>query len=80
MHIPYKGGPPATTDVVAGQVPIGFAPIPLVRVLRAPELAAQFRAQCVEPAHSTPQEFFATIEADLKKWGKVIAEAGIKGE
>jgi tripartite-type tricarboxylate transporter receptor subunit TctC len=52
----------------------------LVRVLRAPELAAQFRAQGVEPAHSTPQEFFATIEADLKKWGKVIAEAGIKGE
>ncbi len=27
VHIPYKGGPPATTDLVAGQVPIGFAPI-----------------------------------------------------
>ena len=144
VHIPYKGGPPATTDVVAGQVPIGFAPIPsflphiasgrlrglavtglerspslpslptvseaglpgfemspwfgvlapagtpreivmklnaeLVRSLRGPDIAGQFRAQGVEPAHSTPQEFFATIEADLKKWGKVIAEAGIRGE
>jgi tripartite-type tricarboxylate transporter receptor subunit TctC len=144
VHIPYKGGPPATTDVVAGQVPIGFAPIPsflphiasgrlrglavtglersaslpslptvseaglpgfemnpwfgvlapagtprdivtklnaeLVRILRSPDIAAQFRAQGVEPAHSTPQEFLAVIEADLKKWGKVIAEAGIRGE
>jgi tripartite-type tricarboxylate transporter receptor subunit TctC len=52
----------------------------LVRILRAPDIAAQFRAQGVEPAHSTPQEFLAVIEADLKKWGKVIAEAGIRGE
>jgi len=144
VHIPYKGGPPATTDVLAGQVPIGFAPIPsflphitsgklrglavtglqrsptlpslptvnesglpgfemspwfgvlapagtspeivsrlnteLVRILRSPEIAAQFAAQGVEPAYSTPDEFLALIKADLKKWGKVIAEAGIKGE
>jgi tripartite-type tricarboxylate transporter receptor subunit TctC len=144
VHIPYKGGPPATADVVAGEVPIGFAPIPsflphitsgrlrglavtglqrspslpslptvseaglpafemnpwfgvlapagtprdvvmtlnaeLVRILRAPDIAAQFSAQGVEPVHSTPQEFAALIEADLKKWGKVIAEAGIRGE
>jgi tripartite-type tricarboxylate transporter receptor subunit TctC len=144
VHIPYKGGPPATTDLVAGQVPIGFAPIPsfapqiksgrlrglavtslqrspllpnvptvsesglggfemspwfgilapaatspevinrlnveLVRVLRTPEIARQFADQGVEPAHSTPAEFAAVIRADLQKWGKVIADAGIKGE
>jgi len=144
VHIPYKGGPPATTDLVAGQVPIGFAPIPsflphiasgklrglavtglqrsptlpslptvnesglpgfemspwfgvlapagtsidivarlnteLVRVLRSPDVATQFGAQGVEPAYSTPDEFLGVIKADLKKWGKVIAEAGIKGE
>jgi tripartite-type tricarboxylate transporter receptor subunit TctC len=144
VHIPYKGGPPATTDVVAGQVPIGFAPIPsflphitsgrlrglavtglerspslpslltvseaglpgfemspwfgvlapagtsaeiigrlnaeLVRILRSSDVATQFSAQGVEPAYSTPDEFLGVIKADLKKWGKVIAEAGIKGE
>ena len=27
VHVPYKGGAQATTDLVAGQVPVGFAPI-----------------------------------------------------
>ena len=144
VHVPYKGGPPATTDVVAGQVPIGFAPIPsfaphvasgrlrglavtslqrspllagvptvheagltgfemspwfgvlapaatppeiaaklngeLVRVLRTPDIAQQFAAQGVEAAYSTPDEFAAVVRADLQKWGRVIAEAGIKGD
>lgn len=31
VHIPYKGGAPATTDLVAGQVPIAFAPIASLR-------------------------------------------------
>ena len=52
----------------------------LVRILRSPDVAGQFSAQGVEPAYSTPEEFLALIKADLGKWGKVIAEAGIKGE
>jgi len=144
VHIPYKGGAPAATDLVAGQVPIGFAPIAsllphigsgrvrglavtglqrsaalpnlptvsegglggfemspwfgvlapagtpadivaklnqeLVKILRSPEVATQLAAQGVEPAHSTPDEFLAVIKGDLQKWGKVIGEAGIKGE
>ena len=36
VHIPYKGSAPATTDLVAGQVPIGFMPIATV----APHLAS----------------------------------------
>ena len=144
VHIPYKGGPPATVDLVAGQVPIGFAPIAsllphiasgklrglavsglersaslpnlptvseaglggfemspwfgalapagtpadvvaklnqeLVKILRSVDVAKQFAAQGVEPAHSTPDEFLALIKSDLQKWGKVISEEGIKGE
>ena len=144
VHIPYKGGPPATTDLVAGQVPIGFAPIPsfaphilsarlrglavtslqrspllpqvptvseagltgfemnpwfgilapagtppeviaklnaeLVKILKAPDIAQQFAAQGVDPAHSSPEELAAVIRNDLQKWGRVIRKEGIKGE
>jgi tripartite-type tricarboxylate transporter receptor subunit TctC len=54
--------------------------VELVRILRSPDIATQFRAQGVEPAHSSPDEFLALIKTDLRKWGKVIVEAGIKGE
>jgi tripartite-type tricarboxylate transporter receptor subunit TctC len=144
VHIPYKGGAPATIDLVGGQVPVAFAPIAsllphiasgrvrglgvtslqrspslpklptiaegglagfemnpwfgilgpaglapdivsrlnteLVRILRSADIAAQLAAQGAEPAHSTPDEFSALIRSDLQKWGKVIAEAGIRGE
>jgi tripartite-type tricarboxylate transporter receptor subunit TctC len=143
-HIPYKGGAPATTDLVAGQVPIAFGPIApvlphiasgrvrglavtglqrsaalpslptiseaglggfemnpwfgvlapagtaaevlarlnveLVRILRVPDIATQLSAHGVEPAHSTADEFATVIKTDLRKWGKVIREAGIQGE
>ncbi len=36
VHIPYKGGAPATIDLVAGQVPIAFAPIASI----LPQMAA----------------------------------------
>lgn len=30
IHVPYKGAPAAATDVVAGQVPVAFAGVPIV--------------------------------------------------
>ena len=144
VHIPYKGGAPATVDLLAGEIPVGFAPIAsmlphmaagrlrglavsglqrsaslpdmptiseaglagfemnpwfgvlapagtsgeviarlnveLVRILRDADTAAQFAAQGVEPAHSTPEAFAALIRSDLRKWSGVIREAGIRGE
>jgi tripartite-type tricarboxylate transporter receptor subunit TctC len=144
VHIPYKGSAPATIDLVAGQVPIGFMPIAtaaphlasgrlraigvtslqrsrslpsvptmseaglvgfemnpwfgvlapaatpaeiiaklnteLMRVLRSPEIVQQLAPHGIDVVHSSPEEFVAVIRGDLQKWGKVIREAGIKGE
>ncbi|HYC45272.1 MAG TPA: tripartite tricarboxylate transporter substrate binding protein [Burkholderiales bacterium] len=52
----------------------------LVRILRAPDFATQLAAHGVDATHSTPDEFGAVLRSDLQKWGKVIREAGIKGE
>ncbi|MBI2223603.1 MAG: hypothetical protein HYU44_01340 [Betaproteobacteria bacterium] len=52
----------------------------LVRILRGPDIVAQFAEQGVESAHSTPGEFAALIRSDLQKWEKVIEEAGIPRE
>jgi tripartite-type tricarboxylate transporter receptor subunit TctC len=52
----------------------------LVRVLRSPHVVQQLTPHGVDVVHSSPEEFVAVIRDDLQKWGKVIREAGIKGE
>jgi tripartite-type tricarboxylate transporter receptor subunit TctC len=52
----------------------------LVRILKSGDIAAQFAAQGVQIAHSSPAQFLVVIQSDLEKWRKVIAEAGIKAE
>jgi tripartite-type tricarboxylate transporter receptor subunit TctC len=38
----------------------------------------QLLAQGVEARSSTPEQFGAFIKSETAKWGKVIADAGIK--
>ena len=45
-----------------------------------PEFAKQLTAMGLEPASSTPAEFHAMIAAELKRWTRVIKEAGITAE
>ena len=52
----------------------------IARLVRVPEIIRQFNAQGVEPTSSAPEEFAAIIRADFAKWGKVVREAGIRGE
>jgi tripartite-type tricarboxylate transporter receptor subunit TctC len=51
----------------------------VVASLNAPEARDALLAQGAEPMPTTPQEFDAFLKAEIRKWGKVIKEAGIKG-
>jgi tripartite-type tricarboxylate transporter receptor subunit TctC len=51
----------------------------VVASLKTPEARDALLAQGAEPMPTTPQEFDAFVKAEIRKWGKVIREAGIKG-
>ena len=80
LHIPYKGGPPAMNDVLAGQVPMMFnnlpAVVPMVRggKLRALAVAAPQRSRLL-PDVPTMEEaglkgYVSTV------WNGVFVRAG----
>ena len=46
--------------------------------LRAPEVAAAWRPQGVDPLDGGPDEFASLLAAELKRWGDVAAAAGLK--
>jgi len=50
----------------------------VVAVLSTPEARDQLLVQGAEPTPTTPQEFDAFLKSEIKKWGRVIKEAGIK--
>jgi len=49
-----------------------------VHALQDPAIKERFISDGGETVGSTPEEFAAVIRADLKKWGKMVKEAGIK--
>jgi tripartite-type tricarboxylate transporter receptor subunit TctC len=142
VHVAYKGGGPAMTDVIGGQVSLMFdqiltslphaqsgklralavttaqrspaAPqIPTIaeaalpgyavttwhgllapagtsreivnrlsgesaKVLQGADIRERFATQGVDPVSSTPEQFAAMMKAELEKWRKVVAQAGVK--
>jgi tripartite-type tricarboxylate transporter receptor subunit TctC len=52
----------------------------VVRIVNAPELKAKLAAQGIMIETNSPAEFARAIREDNARWGKVIKEAGIKGE
>ena len=52
----------------------------IAAVLKLPDMVTRIEAVGLEPAGISPQEFDSYIRAELKKWGKLIKEAGIKAE
>jgi tripartite-type tricarboxylate transporter receptor subunit TctC len=49
-----------------------------VRALQDPAVKERFLGDGGETVGNTPEEFAAVIRADLKKWGKVVKDAGIR--
>ena len=52
----------------------------LNRILQAPDVRQTMSQQGADPVGSTPEEFAAAIAADIAKWKKIVAAAGIKAE
>jgi tripartite-type tricarboxylate transporter receptor subunit TctC len=48
------------------------------RILKLPDVRQSMSQQGADPLGSTPEEFAAAIAADIPKWKKVVADAGIK--
>ena len=65
------GTPPAIVERVAAD----FA-----RVLATPEVRKRLSDIGLETIGSNPAEFAATVQKDYEKWGRVIRDAGIKGD
>ncbi len=52
----------------------------MVRVLGRADIKEKFLASGVEPVGGTPQQLAATIKSEIVRIGKVIKDAGIRGE
>ncbi|MCW5591505.1 MAG: tripartite tricarboxylate transporter substrate binding protein [Burkholderiales bacterium] len=84
VHIPYKGSGPAITDVVAGQVPVGFESTvvlqPFVEAGRARPLATTGAARSISlPSVPTMMESGAK-DFDVTNWYGLFAPAGTPRE
>ena len=52
----------------------------IVNAVNSPDVRERFSVLAVEPRTMRPQEFRALIETDVRRWAKVVADAGIKLE
>ncbi len=50
----------------------------LIKVMRSTAMRERIRGQFFDPWTSTPDEFRKIIEADGKKWGKIVAQSGAR--
>jgi tripartite-type tricarboxylate transporter receptor subunit TctC len=49
-----------------------------VQAVRSPAVREKLRGQLMEPVGSSPAEFKAHVEAELKRWAPIIKAANVK--
>jgi tripartite-type tricarboxylate transporter receptor subunit TctC len=52
----------------------------IVNIVRSPDFNQVLASEGATPVGNTPAEFDAVIRADVKKWAKIIKEAGIRAQ
>jgi tripartite-type tricarboxylate transporter receptor subunit TctC len=67
--------PAGTPPDIIGRLNAAFQ-----KALSDPAAAEKIRVLGAEPAPSSPEKFAEFIQSESVKWGKLIADAGIKGE
>jgi tripartite-type tricarboxylate transporter receptor subunit TctC len=67
--------PAATPRPIVDKLHSHFA-----KALNANDVRERFSALAVEPRTNTPEQFRALLDSDLKRWAKVVKDAGIKAE
>ena len=82
VAIPYKGGAPATMDLLAGLNSEVMARLntDIGRGMRDAVVVKRLAVEGVDAASSTPEEFAARVKSEIDKWGKVVRAAGMKPE
>lgn len=50
----------------------------IVKAVNSPDVRERFATLAVEPATNTPEQFRALLAADVKRWAKVVKDAGVK--
>ncbi len=49
-----------------------------IAAVHHPTIVERYKTLVIEPATTTPEEFRALIDSDLKRWSKVVKDANIK--
>lgn len=52
----------------------------VARTLHLPDIKQRLAAEGVEPVGQASREFGTFLAAGLKKWGKIVADAGLRAE
>jgi tripartite-type tricarboxylate transporter receptor subunit TctC len=79
LHVPYKGGAPATTDAIGGQVNMVYALVPvLLPHIQAGKLKAiaVTTAKRISSLPNTPAFAELGIDSDVAAWYGLMAPAG----